>query len=67
MSKNKKTHHREHDGTVEHVKKKQELHKDWRTWTAVILMLVAMLAYILSEDESLAPGGGQQEEVEAVE
>ncbi|MGQ0633661.1 MAG: hypothetical protein ACT4QC_03545 [Planctomycetaceae bacterium] len=30
-------------------------HKDWRVWVAVVLMLAAMLAYVLSFDESLQP------------
>jgi hypothetical protein len=47
-------------------KKKPGLHKDWRTWTVVILMLVAMAAYILTDDEALVPGGQPQEEIEAV-
>jgi len=33
----------------------RKLHKDWRTWLAVGLMLVAMLIYVLSLDESIAP------------
>lgn len=51
----------------DHGKKKGGLHKDWRTWTALVLMLVAMLAYVMSDDEALAPGGVQQEAVEAAE
>ena len=33
------------------------LHRDWRFWTAVLLMLGAMAMYVLTMDESLAPGG----------
>ena len=47
-------------------KKKPGLHKDWRTWTVVTLMLVAMAAYILTDDEALGPGGQPPEEIEAV-
>ena len=47
-------------------KKKKGLHKDWRTWIVVILMLVAMAAYVLTDDEALGPGGQPQEEMEAV-
>lgn len=50
-----------------HDNKKSGLHKDWRTWTALALMLAAMFAYVLSDDESLAPGDGQQEAMEAAE
>ncbi|MCO6048077.1 hypothetical protein NG895_29600 [Aeoliella sp. ICT_H6.2] len=31
-------------------------HKDWRVWTAVVLMLGAMVAYVMSMDESEVPG-----------
>ena len=41
----------------EHKSNKRGVHKDWRTWTAVTLMIVAMAAYVLSFDESLQPGG----------
>jgi hypothetical protein len=33
------------------------LHKDWRAWAVVALMLIGMAVYILSFDESEAPGG----------
>jgi hypothetical protein len=29
------------------------LHKDWRVWVAFALMLAGMLAYVLSDDESM--------------
>jgi hypothetical protein len=35
-----------------------ELHKDWRFWVAVGLMLAAMGMYVLSLDESVQPGSG---------
>jgi hypothetical protein len=38
-------------------KKKDGIHKDWRAWTAVVLMLGAMVVYVLSDDEALQPGG----------
>lgn len=31
-------------------------YKDWRMWTVVALMLVAMAVYILSLDNEIAPG-----------
>ena len=34
------------------------LHKDWRIWLAVGLMLAAMGMYVLSLDESVQPGSG---------
>jgi hypothetical protein len=41
---------------------KRPLHKDWRLWLGVILMLVAMLVYVLTLDESIIPGGGPSDE-----
>ena len=35
----------------------KRLHRDWRLWVVVGLMLAAMLVYVLSDDESLRPGG----------
>lgn len=37
------------------------IHKDWRAWTVVGLMLVAIAAYIMSMDESIQPGPGPAE------
>jgi hypothetical protein len=31
------------------------LHKDWRTWTVLIVMLAAISAYVLSLDDSDEP------------
>ena len=36
---------------------RKALHKDWRAWVVVGLMLAAMAAYVLSMDESLQPVG----------
>ena len=47
--------------------KKKGLHKDWRMWAVVILMLIAMAAYFMTDDEALGPSGPPREEVEAVE
>jgi hypothetical protein len=32
---------------------RRKLHKDWRVWAAVVLMLAAIMIYVLSLDESL--------------
>jgi hypothetical protein len=45
---------------------KKGLHKDWRTWAVVILMLVAMAAYVLTDDEALGSRRQSQEAMEAV-
>jgi hypothetical protein len=36
-------------------KKNKGLHKDWRTWTVVLLMLAATAAYVLTDNEALRP------------
>jgi hypothetical protein len=33
------------------------LHKDWRTWLVIGLMLAAIGTYVLTLDESVQPGG----------
>jgi hypothetical protein len=46
---------------------KRGLHRDWRLWLAVILMLAAMAAYVMTMDESLLPGPEPQGEVTRTE
>lgn len=48
--KHEKDHH-QHSNS-----KKKGLHTDWRMWFVVALMLVAMLVYVLSDDEAIQPG-----------
>lgn len=62
MTDHKHPHHGKHGKS-----KSKGIHRDWRLWTVVILMLVGMAVYILSFDESLSPfrGGGVEEEVPA--
>jgi hypothetical protein len=38
-----------------HEKKPRPIHKDWRIWTAVALILAAMVSYVLTNDEVLRP------------
>ena len=33
------------------------LHRDWRLWAGVVLMLIAIGVYVLTLNESLVPGG----------
>ncbi len=35
----------------------RKLHRDWRVWLGVILMLIAMAVYVLTMDEAIVPGG----------
>ncbi|MBN9692569.1 MAG: hypothetical protein J0M24_20160 [Verrucomicrobia bacterium] len=32
-----------------------QFHRDWRVWAGVILMLIAMLTYVFTLDDSTAP------------
>jgi len=50
MNKHKSDHHPHGN------RQKRGAHKDWRTWAVVVLMLLAILAYVFSDDESLVPG-----------
>lgn len=53
-------HQHDHHGHAHqhHASKKgKALHKNWMTWVVIGLMLAAMLMYVLSDDESLQPGG----------
>ncbi|MFI5331280.1 MAG: hypothetical protein ACHQ2F_09660 [Desulfobaccales bacterium] len=36
------------------------LHKDWRTWLVIGLMLAAIGTYVLTLDDSVQPGGAVQ-------
>jgi len=45
--------HRHHAHSQE--ASKRGWHKDWRTWLVVSLMLLAMLVYLLTMDDSLVP------------
>ena len=57
------THHdhkHEHHGDKHQHRSKGKskgIHKDWRTWTVIVLMLGAILIYVFSDNESLQPGG----------
>jgi hypothetical protein len=34
-----------------------KLHRDWRLWVAVVLMLLGMVIYLLTLDERVVPAG----------
>jgi hypothetical protein len=42
--------------TAKEKRKERALHKDWRTWAVVLLMLGAMAVYVLTLDDSRVPG-----------
>jgi hypothetical protein len=52
--------HHGHQHGHAHAHKRKGFHKDWRTWFVVGLMLLAMVIYVLSMDESLRPGSDKQ-------
>jgi hypothetical protein len=58
-------HGHDHHGHDHHQRPAKGLHKDWRAWVVVGLMLAAMLAYVLSDDERLQPGLPPGEEMPA--
>ena len=50
----------QHDHSHHHQgRKRKSLHKDWRSWVVVGLMLAAMAAYVLSRDEAIQPGAAE--------
>lgn len=50
-------HHHQQEHEHESEKKKTQLHKDWRTWVVVLLMLGSMFVYVATLDDSVGPGG----------
>ena len=52
-----KEHSHPHNHVHHHGPAWKRLHRDWRVWVAVGLMLAAMVAYVVSQDESIRPGG----------
>jgi hypothetical protein len=51
--------HHHHGGAQKHAHKGNQkpywrrIHKDWRLWVAVVIMLAAILIYVLSLDDAL--------------
>jgi hypothetical protein len=67
MSKHHDHSHQPH-GSYEHSpghSSKRGIHRDWRFWAAVVLMLAAMGAYVATMDEAILPGGPVEPEVPA--
>ena len=56
MSKHQHDHHRG-DQHQHATAQRRGLHKDWRVWVGVVLMLAAMCAYVFTMDESIQPAG----------
>jgi hypothetical protein len=53
-----KGHHDEHGSHRQYEQeqaKKRGLHKDWRTWTVVLLMLAGILTYVATLDLAFLP------------
>ncbi len=47
------SHSTSHKSEVEN--RKFTFHKDWRFWFAVVLMLLAMITYVITIDDSVVP------------
>jgi hypothetical protein len=41
------------------------LHRDWRTWLVIGLMLAAVATYVLTLDDSIQPGGAAPDGIPA--
>jgi hypothetical protein len=66
MSHGKQSHgHPHHDHQEPKGPWWKQVHRDWRFWTALILMIAAMVTYVLTLDESMRPGGGVQQQTPA--
>ncbi len=66
--KDQRGHHRDHQTHSQaggNPPWRKRAHKDWRVWVVVGLMLAAMVAYVLTMDESVQPGGQVNPEVPA--
>ena len=61
-------HHRDHHAASQHGENRgwwRQAHKDWRVWTVVALMLLAMVIYVMTMDEAIQPGGKVNQPVPA--
>jgi hypothetical protein len=59
------THHAHHDSAKQHGHGREEskkigIHKDWRLWIGVLLMLGAILVYVFTQDDSEVPAANPQ-------
>lgn len=62
MTKQSGKHKANHQHAAPSAAHKSSPHKDWRLWVVVGLMLAAMLGYIMSMDEALAPAEMEDEQ-----
>ena len=44
-----------HTRAAEDESRTKKFHKDWRVWLAVVIMLVAIIVYVLTLDDSIMP------------
>ena len=61
-------HHRDHHANPPEGENRtawRRVHKDWRLWVIVGLMLLGILTYVMTMDEAVQPGGKVQEPVPA--
>ena len=61
-------HHRDHHANPPEGENRaawRRVHKDWRLWVIVGLMLLGILTYVMTMDEAVQPGGKVQKPVPA--
>lgn len=44
-----------HTGAEKPASARTQMHKDWRVWLVIALMLTAMIVYVLTLDDSMVP------------
>ncbi|RPI02904.1 MAG: hypothetical protein EHM64_13185 [Ignavibacteriae bacterium] len=62
----KQAHHEQDETNNDTIQKSnrpywKRMHHDWRFWAALLLMLIAMIIYVVSEDFAWLPRGRTQE------
>ncbi len=54
-----------HEHEHGHGHRRRPIHHDWRLWVVVLVMLFAMLAYVMSDNERFDPGNDKQQPMPA--
>jgi hypothetical protein len=52
--------HSDHDRGHSEPSRKRPIHHSWLFWTAVLVMLAAMVVYVMTKNESIGPGSNGQ-------
>jgi hypothetical protein len=62
---NEHQHGHHHSGHHHEEKPARQYHKDWRVWVAIVVILVAMGVYVLTNGEVLRPAPPPQQSAPA--